>query len=88
MTNDEILKRGAIASRLLGDEDLMWFFNDLLNDIKTASFNTSALQRDEREALYFQHSGLEDVLSRMNSFAQNAQELLERLNNPEETYDD
>lgn len=88
MTNDEIIARGHNAARVLNDSDLMSFFDELLNDFKTASFNTAAEDRDTRESLYFQHAGLEAVLSVLRTYSSTAEELIAALNQPNETYDD
>lgn len=76
MTNDEIVARGTFAARYLADAELMSFFAELSEDIKTSLFNTSAEDCAQRERLYFQFQAIDQVFDRMRSYEASAEQII------------
>ncbi|MFK5596839.1 hypothetical protein ACFZ8E_07520 [Methylobacterium sp. HMF5984] len=76
MTEDEIIARGSQATIILNDERIMYFFDEMKSLIKDATFNTEPGETVERERLYYQLRGIEDVLNTMLGYSAKAEELL------------
>jgi hypothetical protein len=76
VTEDEIISRGFQATRILADHEFMSFFDEMKEFIRQAAFNTEPAERDERERLYFQLRGIEDVLTSLNAYSAKAEEIL------------
>lgn len=68
MTEDDIVKRGAIAASLFDNPDFMWFFDHLKQLTLESISQTKPEQTKEREALYYQHKAVDDVLGIMMSY--------------------
>ncbi len=75
LTPDEIVARGELAARILADESVISFFDELKRDIKDATFNTLPEDAEGRERLYWQMRGVEDVLSVMLTYQQTAEKI-------------
>lgn len=76
MTEDQIISRGFQAARILADSEIMTFFDEMKDLIKDANFNTEPAESVERERLYYQLRGIEDVLSSMQAYSAKAEEIL------------
>ncbi len=88
MENNEIIRRGTMALRLLADDEAMWFFRELERDIMAASFDQASTDAAQRESVYFQLKGIHDVLGRMDTYAKAAEAVLTALNETNTTHDD
>lgn len=71
-----IIARGVQATRILADPDFLMFFEEMKQAIREASFNTEPAESAERERLYYQLKGIEDVLSTLQLYSVKAEEIL------------
>lgn len=78
MTEEDIIRRGAIAASLLTNEDLKWFFDHLKQLTLESISQTSPEQQVDRERLYNQYRSVDDVLGIMNSYVDAAKAIHEK----------
>ncbi len=68
MTEEDIVRRGAIAASLFDNPDFMWFFDHLKQLTLESISQTKPEQHDERERLYYSIKAVDDVLGIMTSY--------------------
>lgn len=78
MTEDEIVRRGAIAASLFDNPDFMWFFENLKFLTLETIGQTKADQSDKREQLYNQFRAVDDLLGIMSSYVDAAKAIHEK----------
>lgn len=87
MTEDQIIERGAAASRLLNDQVYLDFFLETKRNILECIANTNPLETTKRENLYFQFNGLSEVLGTMQSYVDAAEAIQQKRKEQIETFD-
>ena len=78
MTEEEIIRRGAIAASLLSNDDLQWFFDHLKQLTLEAISQSRPEQQADRERLYNQFRSVDDILGIMNSYVDAAKAIHEK----------
>ena len=78
MTEEEIIRRGAIAASLLTNDDLQWFFDHLKQLTLEAISQTKPEQQEDRERLYNQFRSVDDILGIMSSYVDASKAIHER----------
>jgi hypothetical protein len=78
MNEEQIVRRGAIASSVLQSEDYLSFYNELKSLTLESIAQTKPEQNDERERLYYQFKAVEDILGIMQSYIDAAKAINER----------
>jgi hypothetical protein len=78
MNEEQIVRRGAIASTVLQSEDHIWFYNHLKSLILESISQTNTDETAQRERLYFQHRAIDDLLGIMVSYRDAAQAIQEK----------
>lgn len=63
------LQLGERAARLLEDETFMDVINTLKDGIMSDLVLTGSAESSKREALYFEHKGLDSVLTKLKALA-------------------
>jgi hypothetical protein len=77
MTQEELLQKGKAAQAVLSNETIMSAFAELQEDLKTQMVNTSPEQSKERNVLYFQHLGVQNLLAYLSTYAAAAEQIEE-----------
>ena len=67
-TEEDIVKRGAIAASLFDTPDYMWFFDHYKQLTLESIGQTKPEQTTEREQLFYQHRAVDEVLGIMMSY--------------------
>lgn len=78
MNEEQIVRRGAIASSVLQSEEHISFYNELKSLILEGIAQSKPEQYDERERLYYQFKAVEDVLGILQSYKDAAQAIHEK----------
>jgi hypothetical protein len=78
LTEEDIVRRGAIAASLLDNPDLLWFFDHLKLLTLEAISQSRPEQQADRERLYNQYRSVDDVLGVMHSYVDAAKAIHER----------
>jgi hypothetical protein len=78
MTEDDIVRRGAIAASLFDNPDIMWFFNHYKELTLESIGQTKPEQYDQREQLFYQHRAVDEVLGIMMSYVDAAKAIHEK----------
>lgn len=68
MTEEEIVRRGAIAASLFDNPDFLWFFDHLKQLTLETIGQTKPGDTGQRELLYNQYRAVDDLLGIMNSY--------------------
>lgn len=68
VTQEDIVRRGAVAASLLNSEDLQWFFDHLKQLTLETIGQTKPGETDRREKLYNQFRAVDDLLGIMQSY--------------------
>lgn len=84
MNQDAIIRRGERAARILGDEDIMSFLEEMRGDILTTLALTEPEHHKERTSLYFQQRGINDLILYLNTYLQSAQQVVKQNENLQE----
>ena len=87
MNDDDIIKEGLAAMRVLTNDDLMAFISDEKTLMLEAISNTQPHEVKTRESLYAQHHALTDFFRGLNQRAERAKELLEASCTPKDMTD-
>lgn len=78
MNEEQIARRGAIASNVLQSEDHLSFYNELKSLILEGIAQSKPEQHDERERLYYQFKAVEDVIGIMQSYKDAAEAIRQK----------
>jgi len=78
LTEDDIVRRGAIAASLFDNPDFMWFFDHYKQLTLEAIGQTKPTQYDEREQLFYQHRAVDEVIGIMQSYIDATKAIHER----------
>lgn len=76
LTDDDVIKRGVQAKAILADEGLRFFFDDELERIRYASFNTPPDGGKLRSELYYRHHALTEFIISLTAYSNAADELI------------
>jgi hypothetical protein len=69
MNEEQIVRRGAIASSVLQSDDHISFYQELKSLILESITQTKPEDTSERERLYFQFRAVDDVIGIMQSYS-------------------
>jgi len=78
LTQEEILRRGEVASFLLSEGAFTGFLVEMKTDLLTCIGNTQPDDQKLRTSLYYQHRGLVDLEATMNEYISAAQEIIRK----------
>ncbi len=76
LTQEDILKKGMKAIKVLSDEDLMSFFQEELESLKQCIVNTQPFESKTRDSLYNQFHALKSFLEGLNQYVSAANEIV------------
>ena len=67
-----------IAARILADNELMSFFDEMRADFLTCIGNSQPTEGSAREELYYRHKGLIDLTAYLLEYKTTAEQIIER----------
>ena len=78
LTDEQLIARGTQAERILSDEVLMGFLNEMRSDLLTCIGNTQPDDKTTRDTLYFEHRGLVALEAHLTAYRETARGIIER----------
>jgi hypothetical protein len=76
LTQEDVLKRGMKAAKVLSDESLMSFFQEELDLLKQCIVNTQPFESKTRDSLYNQYHALKSFLESLDQYVSAANEIV------------
>lgn len=73
MTQEEIVKRGKRAAAILSNPEIMLTLDEVRADLLSSWATSDPTKPEVREALFFQHLGLDNLLAYLQTYVVTAQ---------------